>query len=119
VADDSDIHPLTLVESAHPLGYSYSLILGEEHMVPVMDTFEEYEYYGNGYAWEGVARSAVQAHAPDIAELVEYDPEAGMFAAVSDDPEALRRLGTLLRRALQDRDFLEQLLRDADPGWFD
>ncbi len=107
------------MESAHPLGYSYSLILGEEHMEPAMDTFEEYDYAGNGYGWEGVARSAVQAHAPDIAEFVEYDPEAGMFAAVSDDPEALRRLGALLRRAVRDRDFLEQLLRDGDPDWFD
>jgi Immunity protein 51 len=119
VADDEDLSPLTLMRHDHPLGYSYSLMLTAEDMVPVMDTFEEYDYYGNGYGWEGVARSAVRAHAPNLTDLLDYDPEGDTFVAVSNDPDALRRLGALLRRALREPDFLEQLLRDGDPDWFD
>jgi hypothetical protein len=117
VADDSNLSPLTLVEDDMP--GSYSLTLDEEDMAPAMDTFEEHDYYGNGYGWEGVARSAVQAHAPEIADRVEYDSEASMFVALSEDPDALKRLGALLRRALQEPDFLDRLLRDGDPDWFE
>jgi hypothetical protein len=114
----TDLDPFDLAEDEDDAGH-YSLIMGDVDMLDVMDVFEENGYYGNGYGWEGVARSAVANHAPEIADLVDYDPEAGMFVAFGTDLPALERLAVLLHRAFHDRTFLGELLRAGDPEWFD
>ena len=81
----------------------------------LMDVFEECGAYGNGYGWESVAASAVRAHAPEIADRIKYDPEAGMFSAHGNDQAALRRLGILLHEAYHDRQVLAELIRSGDP----
>jgi hypothetical protein len=118
VTDAPDLAPLSLFKVDHGPGW-YCLTLADDDMVAAMGTFEEFGYYGNGYGWAGVARSAVRAHAPEIAGRIEYDPEGGAFVARAEDPKPLARLGSLLKQALSDRDFLRQLLRDGEPEWFD
>ena len=73
----------------------------------------------NGYNWEAVARQALRAYAPEFVGLIDYDPEAGMFVAYGSDRDALQRLGELLSKAFGNREFLEELLRDAEEDWFD
>lgn len=114
----SDITPLRLFEYDHAPG-TWCLILGDDEMVKVMDVFDEQDRYGNGYNWEAVARQAVRAYAPELEGLFDYDPEAGMFVAFGGDRAALQRLGELLAQALADREFLEELIRDAEEDWFD
>jgi Immunity protein 51 len=114
----TDLAPFDLAEDEDDPGH-YSLILSDEDMGEVTDVFEEFDYYGNGYGWEGVARTVIARHAPEIADLVDYDPEAGMFEAHGDDREALERLGALLHKAFHDREFLAELLEAGDPEWFD
>lgn len=116
--DPTVLAPVRLVEYHHAPG-SYALILDEQTMVETMDTFDQHGYYGNGYGWEGVARSAVRAHAPEIADRIDYDPEAGTFVARSSDRAALVRLGSLLREATRDRALLAELLQTGEPDWFD
>ena len=110
-----DLAPLQLVERQPG---EYCLLLVADDMLPVMDTFAAFGYYGNGPGWEGAAQSAVRAFAPEIAGRFEYDSEGDAFVAIGGDLAALRRLGMLLRRALLDRDFLAQLLRAGEPIWF-
>jgi hypothetical protein len=117
MAEADDLAPLKLVEYDHEPGL-YGLILDGSDMDPPMDVFEECGAYGNGYGWEGVAASAVRAHAPEIADRIKYDPEAGMFSAHSNDKAALRRLGALLHEAYHDRQVLAELIRSGDPDWF-
>ncbi len=117
MTDDTDLSPLSLFEYEEEPG-SYALILGDEDMEPHIDTFAEFEYDSSGYGWEGVARSAIHVHAPELAGIVKYDSEASTFVAHSQDLEALKRLGVLLQRALRDDDFLADLLRDGNPDWF-
>jgi hypothetical protein len=118
VIDPTRLAPLDLIEYHHKPG-THALILDDSAMAATMDVFDECGCYGNGYGWEGVARSAVRAHAPEISDRVDYDPEAGMFVARSTDRAALERLGMLLRTALHDRTFLADLIRGGDPDWFD
>jgi hypothetical protein len=114
----SDIEPLRLFEYDHDPG-NYCLMLSDDHMVGVMEVFDEVGHYGNGYNWEAVARQALRAHAPEYVGMLDYDPEAGTFVAYGTNREALQRLGELLAKAYHEREFLEQLLRDAEDDWFD
>lgn len=75
--------------------------------------------YGNGYGWEGVARSAVRHRAPELGGRFAYDCEAGMFVAYGTDREALRKLGALLRDAYRDDALLRDLIDSGDPDEFD
>lgn len=113
-----DLEPLRLFEYDHRPGH-YCLTLTDDQMVKLMDVFDEAGRYGNGYNWEAVARQALRAYAPEFVGLVDYDPEAGMFVAFGEDRDALQKLGELLAQTFRDREFLEELLRDAEEDWFD
>lgn len=118
MTESTSLAPLKLFEYDHNPG-SYCLMLSDADMIDVQDIFEECGYDGGGYGWAGVARSAVRMHAPEIADRVKYDPEAGMFVAYGSDPAALERLGGLLHAALGDRQALAELIRAGEPDWFD
>ena len=118
MTDRTTYAPLILSEYDHE-PESYYLMLTDDAMVTVEDEFAAYGQYGNGYGWAGVARSAVHAHAPEVAERLSYDPEAGMFIARSSDLEALQRLAALLSEAFHDRARLAELIRGGDSEDFD
>jgi hypothetical protein len=118
VSEPSPYEPFKFFEYAHRPG-TYCLLLSDASMADVMDVFEECGYYGNGYGWTGVARAAIRTYAPEIADRVAYDPEAGLFVAYGDDPDALRRLGGMLRDAFHDHDTLAGLIAGGQPEWFD
>ena len=69
---------------------------------------------GGGYTWHAVVESLVRLHAPSIADRVGYDPEASMFAAYSDDREALLTIAQLIRRAIADEAVLLEAIDNAD-----
>lgn len=110
MTDQTTYAPLRLAEYEHERGL-YHLMLTDDAMVAVMDVFERCGRYGNGYGWEGVAHSAVRSHAPDIADGLEYDPEAGTFLVRSRDLAALQRLAALLAAAFHSADRLTDLIR--------
>ncbi|GAB3159701.1 hypothetical protein GCM10027290_64900 [Micromonospora sonneratiae] len=118
MTDGTTLTPLKLFEYDHAPG-NYCLLLSDNDMVDTAAVFEEHGYEGGGYAWAGVARSAVATHAPELADRVRYDPEAGMFVAYGTDAAALEQLGGLLHQAFHDRDALAALIRAGEPDWFD
>jgi hypothetical protein len=113
-----DLTPLKLFEYDHDPG-SWCLLLSDSEMVKVIEPFEAAGEEGGGYAWEAVARQAVRAHAPQLEGRFGTDPEAGMFVAYGRDVDALRTLGGLLKRAFDERAFLESLIAGVDPDWWD
>ncbi|MDT0308926.1 immunity 51 family protein [Streptomyces sp. DSM 44917] len=118
MTEREDFAPLIFFEYEHRPG-SYCLLLSDAHMVEADGIFTECGQSGHGYGWTGVARSAVRSRAPDLEGRFGYDPEAGTFVAYGEDPEALRRLGSLLRDAFHDPGLLRDLIRTGDPSWFD
>jgi hypothetical protein len=118
MTDRETYAPLVFFEYDHRPG-SYCLMLSDHHMVAVESVLDRCGQYGNGYGWEGVARSAVRERAPELAGRFRYDSEAGTFVAYGEDCEALRQLGALLQRAFRDGAELEQLIAAGDPEWFD
>ncbi|MER6914847.1 immunity 51 family protein [Streptomyces sp. NPDC000594] len=117
-SDREDLAPLHLFEYDHQPG-SYCLMLTDDAMVATQEIFTALGYDGCGYGWAGVARSVLHHRAPELAGRMGFDPEAGMFVAYGDDPEALRLLGVHLRRALTDREALRELIESGEPDWFD
>jgi hypothetical protein len=67
----------------------------------------------NGYFWEGM----VQYLSPELAELLELDSEAGMFAANADRP-VLDRLQALIEPYLDDGERVANTVREAEASGF-
>jgi hypothetical protein len=84
-----------------------------------LDVFAECGQYGNGYGWEGVARSALRVRAPEPADRLDFDSEAGTFVANGENADALQELGLLLQEAWRDRSVLRRFIEAGDPEWFD
>ncbi|MFE7131375.1 immunity 51 family protein [Streptomyces sp. NPDC057638] len=118
MTDRETYAPLVFFEYDHHQG-RYCLMLTDDAMVAREDVFSAYGYDGGGYAWTGVARCIVRTWEPEEAGRVGFDPEAGMFVAYGEDPEALRRLGKLMREAFEDPSVLREYVRDGEPDWFD
>jgi hypothetical protein len=114
--DDKTYAPLVLFEYDHKPGH-YCLMLTDNHMVDVMDVFEENGRYGNGYGWTDVAVAAIRQEAPAIEGKVDFDPEAGMFVAFGEDLDALQQLGRILSGAFADKEQLGPLVASAPYEW--
>jgi hypothetical protein len=67
----------------------------------------------NGYFWEGM----VEYLSPELAELLELDSEAGMFAANADRP-VLDRLQALIEPYLDDGARVGNTVREAEASGF-
>lgn len=107
--------PFSLVEQSQ----SFSLILEVGEAPIAEDAVEASGHEPNGYFWEGVARRLVATEAPELAELVDYDPEGSMFVAYGNDRDALTRLGNLMARVANDADAMTALIEAAEADGFE
>ncbi|WP_077927964.1 Imm51 family immunity protein [Wohlfahrtiimonas populi] len=61
---------------------------------PIMDILEAQtgtsRDYFNGYAWQKVVAKFIEESFSESAHLIEFDPEADMFSAISTDVELLK-----------------------------
>jgi hypothetical protein len=112
--NEEDFEPCGLVE--HDGGH-YSLIFDDFHLTE--DVFEEMGFEAGGYAWHGVVEALVRMKAPKLAKRLEYDPEASMFAVLSDDLEALKKVAELMRKAIANPALLKEAIQKADPNLMD
>ena len=83
------------------------------------EIFEEAGYESGGYGWHGVADALIRLKAPHLANKIEFNPEASMFAAYGQDRAAIEELGRLLRSAVDDESLLKNALENADPELMD
>lgn len=107
--------PLKVIETT-PGKFSLLLNTGT---TAVDDTISELGHEPNGYFWEGVATLVVETNAPELAECVSYDPEAGMFCAYGTDKGALEKLGTLMAPLANDPDQIRKLIQQAKADGFE
>jgi hypothetical protein len=114
--------PTKLVEHTHEGASSrYSIILDPYGPIYLTTSsiFETHGLEPSGYAWHGVAEALVRLHAPEIADLVKFDPESSMFAAYGNDRNALLRVAQLIREVQNNPDMLEVALEHANPELLD
>jgi hypothetical protein len=109
-SDKSTYAPFILFTGDNP-----SLIMSDKDMVNRSAVFEERGnegWNGNGYDWTSIARVILDEKLPDIKDLLEFDPEAGMFCAIGP-MESLKRLGAEMKQAFDDEDLLRDVLGRA------
>lgn len=110
--DKSTYAPFTLLDT----GEHCSLLLSDEHMMAKVHVFEELGdegWSGNGYDWNSIAQVVVSEELPDLAEQLEFDPEAGMFCALGPR-DALEQLGAAMASAYSSEERLRDLLSRAE-----
>jgi hypothetical protein len=110
MARKDDFAPCQLIK--HDDG-SYSLLFTD--FDTTAETFEELDQEGGGYGWHGVVDALVRMKTPGLQEKLEYDPEASMFVALSQDRKALRQVAKLIREARDDPALLREAIANADP----
>lgn len=115
IDDQTTFAPFVIFEYDHEPGL-YCLLLTDDRMLAIAAVFEEHGANGNGYGWAQVVRRSVHEHAPEIADQIGLDPEAGLLAVRSRDLGALRRLGALLRDAYHDQSRLAALIEPTEAG---
>jgi hypothetical protein len=117
--DSDDVSPFRLL--SYPGGRGYGLMLSEPaiEVGPAVAVLEAAGHHSNGYVWAGIARALIAKHMPDRVDAIDLDPEAGMFAARSDDAEVLTQLGRLMAGAYRDPETLRELVTGNDPEAFD
>jgi hypothetical protein len=114
--DASAFAPGTLVEHD---GGTFSLVYST---FPQSDDLEavygERGLQGGGHAWRRFVVHLMKQHAPAALEAIEFDPEHGMFCAVSKDLAALRAVGAALAQ-LENVELVVNLARTVDESDLD
>lgn len=111
-AGDPSFRPGTLVTHAEG---SYSLVYSDFPHVPAMDARG---VEGGGYTWHGLVLYLLQNQAPQYLDALSFDPEAGMFCAVSSNLDALRAVARMLAQ-LEDPAVLTRLVEIVDLSAYD
>ena len=100
---------IRLLEIAGTLSFTFDC--GD---LPADEAIVQTGHEPNGYFWEGL----ITFLAPEVAAQVEFDPEAGMFAAYGD-AATLDRLRDLIAPYLDDGERAAQTVRAAEAAGFE
>ncbi len=114
----TDFYPFKI--SSEDGNYSILADLTNEDLYPKYhDFFDEQEYEGNGYCWEGHITQILEKLDPELLEHIEFDPEAGAFFAYADSEANQRRFVELLSPIFSDLSKLEAYVASADSDRID
>ncbi|RDH12625.1 Imm51 family immunity protein, partial [Tsukamurella pulmonis] len=105
------MEPLRMLQTAPG---AHSLILVADG-TPSDEAVRALGHEPNGYFWQGIGERLL---AGAMAEDIAFDSEAGMFAARSDDPEALTVLGTAMAAVVNDPARLREVVAAAEADGF-
>jgi hypothetical protein len=111
--DPGEFAPGTLVH--HDSG-NYSLVYSA--FPDFGDLFATKALQGGGYTWRGMVMYLLEEHAPQALHALDFDPEAGMFCAVSDNLDALRAVARMLVK-LEDRRVVADIVEHVDLTEYD
>ena len=109
---EKEIAPFFWVESERSV--SVCLNTGKYYLQEVFSTRSDEGFEGNGYDWESLARVFLEEKMPDMTEKINFDPEAGMFCAYSEDGEALQRFVRSFKNACEDETLITDLFSRAE-----
>ncbi len=108
---EEKINPFKLV--AHNNG-SISLILNVgKYKHEIFQTRAEEGFEGNGYDWESLAAVFLEEKMPHLVDILKFDPEAGMFAAYTDNKEAILGFAIAFKEACDDDLLIQDLFSRA------
>lgn len=106
--DQTQFAPGTLVD--HGDGH-FSLIYSA--FPDFDDIFTRKGLQGGGYSWHGMVVHLLEEHAPEALDALDFDPEASMFCALSDDLEALKAVARMLKK-LEERSVVKDIVEHVN-----
>ncbi|MBH5316329.1 tetratricopeptide repeat protein [Paenibacillus sp. GSMTC-2017] len=109
---DEKINQFSLV--AHNNG-SISMILSVgEYKRDIFQTRAEEGVEGNGYDWASLATVFLNEKMPHLVDIIRFDPEADMFAAYTDNREAMFSFAIAFNEACEDDILMKDLFSRAE-----
>ncbi len=94
---------------------SVSVVLtARVYKTEIFETRAEEGFEGSGYDWASLAVVFLAEKMPELEEVVQFDPEAGMFCAYSSDSEALKNFALGFKSACEDKALITDLFSRAE-----
>ncbi|MGO4545593.1 Imm51 family immunity protein [Paenibacillus sp. 2TAB23] len=110
--EEGKLAPFKLV--SHNSG-SISLILNVgSYKREVFDARADEGFEGNGYDWASLAAVFLQEQQPELAGVIRFDPEADMFAAYTDNKEAMFSFALAFKEACENDALISDLFSRAE-----
>lgn len=85
-----------------------------EYLQEMFESRADEGFEGNGYDWESLAIVYLEENASDLEDIIEFDPEAGMFCAYSEDANALQEFIIGFKNACEDKNLIMELFSRAE-----
>lgn len=109
---EEKISPFALV--AHNNG-SISMILNVgSYKHEIFQTRAEEGFEGNGYDWGSLAAVFLEEKMPHLINILRFDPEADMFAAYTDNKDAMYSFAIAFKEACEDDALMRDLFSRAE-----
>lgn len=94
----------------------YSVILADVDCY-LGELFAHFDAEPGGYNWTHLAHAFLKKALPELENIIDFDPEASMFSAHSNNEEALRRFALAFRNAWDDLETLKAIYAEAENLW--
>ena len=107
----AEIVPFLWVD--HEDSASVCLNVGE-YIQDVFDTRADEGFEGSGYDWESLAQVFLKEKMPELIEKVNFDSEASMFCAYSEDKTALKDFIVGFKTACENKALITDLFSRAE-----
>lgn len=106
-----EIAPFTWVEGDY--GFCVMLEAGT-YLTDVFSTRYEEGFEGNGYDWCSLAMVYLDEQCPDLADLLDFDPEADTFVVHCDDKDALAQFVQGFKQACENKELILDMFSRAE-----
>ena len=104
---ETEIKPFCWVKLS--TGAGVCLTVGEEYLQDIFDARADDGFIGNGYDWASLAHAFLNEKCPELRGKINFDPEADMFCAYSEDKETLANFILLFKKACEDKTLISDI----------
>ncbi len=108
---ENEIAPFFWVEQSS--GASVCLNAGM-YLQELFDTRAEEGFEGSGYDWGSLAQVFLDEKCSGLQEKINFDPEADMFCAYSEDKDSLAEFILQFKKACEDNTLISDLFSRAE-----
>ncbi|MDD2268202.1 MAG: Imm51 family immunity protein [Eubacteriales bacterium] len=105
------IEPFYWVE--HEECFCVCLEVGD-YKAELFNTRSDEGFEGNGYDWESLAIAFLNEKMPEALDIVNFDPEAELFCAYSEDEQMLRKFALEFKSICEDDKELKDIFSKAE-----
>ena len=108
---EEEIDPFYLSE--YDGSYSVCLNTGD-YKNEIFEARYEEGFLGNGYDWQSLAVVFINEKMPELEEKIEFDSEAGLFCAYSNDKSVMEQFAIAFKTACEDDVLIKDLFSRAE-----